>query len=589
MKKYLLGLALFIPVGSHGQVINTSLVNLNSTCPSGNPPAGSIWACRDVIGNLACKKSDGSSCLASSVIQSDPTRGPQIAGTGSTGQLYVGAQSGLNAFSTAAWWNTSLGYGTLGTCTSNLCNKNVAIGTGAMSNGASPRANTAIGLDAMAVMDKGLQNTCMGADCMIAATGGAVIGTVDSNNTCMGVHCLFTQNLGGPNSGLGFETMFNSTTAAQNTGLGYNTGWTNTTGSFNLWAGHNAGFTQTTANDVTALGVAALFNNTISDNTAVGYSSGFANTTGINLTAVGSGALFANTTGQNNTCLGFNCMHSNLVGSSNTALGSVALNSSTGSGNVAIGYNAGFSNTSGTGNIFLGTGAGFANTTLSNQLFVGAQQATGDSVTDGYFGSGAVTDSSPVSFTFHGAAGTGANVTGASLTLAPGSSTGNAPGGVTNLRGCGTGGAGSSVNSCATSVIVGLNGLTSYNGVNTVGNGASIPYFQDDQTALVATRGPITALTGTASSGGHWRLCYAEEVTTSDASGRTITITANFTSHAVARVFSGAAIAVAATTNSERSCVALNVDNSTNVTYTVTASGAFTTAQYAVDVWMVKE
>jgi hypothetical protein len=151
-------------------------------------------------------------------------------------------------------------------------------------------------------------------------------------------------------------------------------------------------------------------------------------------------------------------------------------------------------------------------------------------------------------------------------------------------------------NACALIFSLGDNGnfifggiQTSYNGVATVGNGQSVPFGQDDQTGLTATRGPIVILTGTVTTGGHWRLCYAEEVTTSDASGRTITFSAIYTSHAIGRTFTGSAIAVAATANSERNCVAMNLDNNTSVSYTVTSSGAFTTAQYAIDVWAVKE
>jgi len=112
--------------------------------------------------------------------------------------------------------------------------------------------------------------------------------------------------------------------------------------------------------------------------------------------------------------------------------------------------------------------------------------------------------------------------------------------------------------------------------------------ISDDQVSLTATRGPITLLTGTGSTGGHYRLCYAEEVTTADASGRTVIFKSNFISHSVSRFFSGSAIAVAQT-NGEESCVAINLDNNVNITYTVTASGAFTTANYAIDVWLYKE
>lgn len=127
-----------------------------------------------------------------------------------------------------------------------------------------------------------------------------------------------------------------------------------------------------------------------------------------------------------------------------------------------------------------------------------------------------------------------------------------------------------------------------YNGITTADIGASIPYAASDLSGLTTTTGPTTLLVGNSTTGGHWRLCYAEEVTTSDSSGKTITFSAGFTSHTVIHTYTGSAVAVAAT-NSERDCVALNVDSVSNVTYTVTSSGSFSGANYAVDVWLVRE
>lgn len=128
-----------------------------------------------------------------------------------------------------------------------------------------------------------------------------------------------------------------------------------------------------------------------------------------------------------------------------------------------------------------------------------------------------------------------------------------------------------------------------YNNISTVGNGISSTYFQDDQTGLTATRGPIAVLTGAVGNAGHWHVCYVVEVTTADASGRTVTFSTAYTSRAINRTSTGTAVAVSSTANSDRNCFALNIDASTGISYTVTASGAFTTAQYAVDVWVAKE
>lgn len=116
-----------------------------------------------------------------------------------------------------------------------------------------------------------------------------------------------------------------------------------------------------------------------------------------------------------------------------------------------------------------------------------------------------------------------------------------------------------------------------------------LTHGSDDHTGLITSRGPIAMLTGGVGTGGHYTLCYAEEVTTADGSGSTITFSASFISHTIARTFTGSAVAVAATANSERGCIPMNVDDSTNITYAVTASAPFATADYAVDVWLKRE
>ena len=132
--------------------------------------------------------------------------------------------------------------------------------------------------------------------------------------------------------------------------------------------------------------------------------------------------------------------------------------------------------------------------------------------------------------------------------------------------------------------------ISSYNGAPTVGNGASVSYFQDDQTDLDGSRGPITLLAGSDSSGGHWSLCYAEEVTaTSSDLAQRITFSVRFTSHAIRRTLLGAPLAVNSTANSEHNCIPMNVDDRTDISYAVTASGDLSGARYAVDVWLKKE
>lgn len=70
MKKWfwLVALVYVIIIGalvstSQGQSVNASRIDFSNSCPVGNPPVGTSWACLDVSGNFSCTKSDGSSCL----------------------------------------------------------------------------------------------------------------------------------------------------------------------------------------------------------------------------------------------------------------------------------------------------------------------------------------------------------------------------------------------------------------------------------------------------------------------------------------------------------------------------------------------
>ena len=72
-------------------------------------------------------------------------------------------------------------------------------------------------------------------------------------------------------------------------------------------------------------------------------------------------------------------------------------------------------------------------------------------------------------------------------------------------------------------------------------------------------------------------------VTTSDASGKTVTGTVGWTDGGVALSKSTSAVAVASTANFDLVEVTLHADANTAITYSTTTSGAFTTAQYRVD------
>lgn len=97
---------------------------------------------------------------------------------------------------------------------------------------------------------------------------------------------------------------------------------------------------------------------------------------------------------------------------------------------------------------------GTAATTATNQLVIGGTSAT---ITDSYIGNG-VTNASPVATAINATGGTGANVSGAALTIAGGICTGNATGGQIAFKTSPTGTAGSSQNALVTRMVINYDG-----------------------------------------------------------------------------------------------------------------------------------
>lgn len=126
-----------------------------------------------------------------------------------------------------------------------------------------------------------------------------------------------------------------------------------------------------------------------------------------------------------------------------------------------------------------------------------------------------------------------------------------------------------------------------YNNIATVGNGLSASYGQDDKTGQSASIGAVTLFTGTSSSGGHWEVNFSTGVTTSDASGATYTVSVSWTEDGTVRTFTSSSVAFSG--GSTRSSVPMNPDNSTNITYSTTVTGAPTTGRYSVHVWAKKQ
>ncbi len=73
------------------------------------------------------------------------------------------------------------------------------------------------------------------------------------------------------------------------------------------------------------------------------------------------------------------------------------------------------------------------------------------------------------------------------------------------------------------------------------------------------------------------------------ASANTINLTVSWTEHGIARTSVSSSIAFASTANSARACLSVFSDNSTNLTYITTVTGAPTTGRYASDVWVRRE
>lgn len=110
--------------------------------------------------------------------------------------------------------------------------------------------------------------------------------------------------------------------------------------------------------------------------------------------------------------------------------------SATGRGNTLVGSGTGSVLTSGAFNTFLGYGANTSLNSASNSIAIGRASAvtasnqivagsTDGNITAIYFGNG-VTNAAPVGYTINGTGGSGTNIIGGNVILAPGLSTGNA-------------------------------------------------------------------------------------------------------------------------------------------------------------------
>ena len=293
-----------------------------------------------------------------------------------TGNLDIANVGSHNsAFGTAALTNvtsgtdnTTVGYNTL---TSTTGNNNVAVGAGALSNGAltSGSSNTALGFSAGNALTTSDSDNILINHAGVAGDNDRIrIGTLGTQTTA------FIQGISGVNIGATGDIVL--TNAAGQLG----TAATAVSIASPLTVGAVAGLCSTTVltvngtesitgniiftTDPSTATCGSIFKNGTSfihnagiNNTFVGKGAGNFTLGGDCNVGVGDGALDALTTGAHNVGMGCNALGTNLAGLRNVAIGHQALLLNTADDNVAVGAFALDANTTGTSNIAIGTNA----------------------------------------------------------------------------------------------------------------------------------------------------------------------------------------------------------------------------------------
>jgi len=300
-------------------------------------------------------------------------------------------------------------------------NRNVGIGTGALSSNTTGLRNTAIGLSTLFHNSTGIRNTAIGSEALANNTTG-------NNNIAIGQAALAFNASGDNNTANGLRAGFNITTGSGNIFLGYEAGY-NETGSDKLYIENSNSATPLIGGDfstdeVTINGSIAIVDGTqgvdkvltsdvngkaswavpvtgatrlndltdaktggystfighraglnddgsSNDNTGIGYEALKANTTGYNNVANGVYALYNNTTGGENVANGNRSLRDNTTGSFNVAYGDRSLQLNTiGNFNTAYGYNSLQNNFTGSNNTVIGNQSGY-NATGTGNVFLG--------------------------------------------------------------------------------------------------------------------------------------------------------------------------------------------------------------------------
>ncbi len=239
-------------------------------------------------------------------------------------------------------------------------NKNIAIGTDALTGNATGYDNIAIGYLA-ANTATGNRNVAIGRESLTKSTG--------NHNVAIGYQSLINNTDGWGNIAIGRAAMYVNTTGDKNTVVGYEAMPNGNVGN-NCVFGYRAMYNNSGKNNSVAIGYEALRGAGAGDNNVgVGYQVLRSMTSASYNTSVGYTAMRSTTTGSYNSSLGNSTLYSNTTGEYNTAIGDSALYSSTTSAsNVALGYRAGYA-TTGSNNVFLGYEAGSAETS-SEKLYI---------------------------------------------------------------------------------------------------------------------------------------------------------------------------------------------------------------------------
>jgi len=250
--------------------------------------------------------------------------------------------------------------------------------------------------------------------------------------------------------------------------------------------------------------------------------------------AFGQSALTSVTGGSRNAGFGNSAGSSFVNATDNTAIGYNALGSATGNFNTAIGANAAQSLTSGTANIFIGSTAGDSTANGTSGHFVAG--SVGAPITDVYFGNGEKT-SSASGVIIHSTAGSGTDIAGSSLTLAPGVGTGTGVGGSLIFQTSPVGTTSATPNTLITRLTIFGDGASGWTGIATTSapavstaNNGRIYYDSTTQAFMVSTN---TGAYATMSVGGIGGSLVAGRITLSNGTS-SVTDSATFTYTATA-------------------------------------------------------